>query len=105
MIRSAASCEGPVARAARDVTMPIRFRCAYCNQLMGIGRRKAGTVIRCPRCAGELIVPAPDGAPDPGDDSAALAPGGASFDAGPSAVPSNPLSPAPTYDHTPLSAP
>jgi hypothetical protein len=38
--------------------MPIRFRCAYCNQLMGIGRRKAGTIIRCPRCAGEVIVPA-----------------------------------------------
>ena len=30
--------------------MPIRFRCAYCNQLMGIARRKAGTVIRCPNC-------------------------------------------------------
>jgi DNA-directed RNA polymerase subunit RPC12/RpoP len=42
--------------------MPIRFRCAYCNQLMGISRRKAGTVIRCPRCAGQVIVPKlPDG--------------------------------------------
>jgi len=43
--------------------MPIRFRCAYCNQLMGIGRRKAGTIIRCPRCAGEVIVPAEQPAP------------------------------------------
>jgi DNA-directed RNA polymerase subunit RPC12/RpoP len=43
--------------------MPIRFRCAYCNQLMGISRRKAGTVIRCPNCAGQVIVPNPDGAP------------------------------------------
>jgi hypothetical protein len=44
--------------------MPIRFRCAYCNQLMGIARRKAGTVVRCPRCTGELIVPAtPDAQP------------------------------------------
>jgi hypothetical protein len=25
---------------------------------MGIGRRKAGAIVRCPRCAGELIVPA-----------------------------------------------
>ena len=25
--------------------MPIRFRCAYCNQLMAIARRKAGTVV------------------------------------------------------------
>src|SRR5262245_38853510 len=42
--------------------MPVRFRCAYCNQLMGISHRKAGTVVRCPKCAGEIIVPAPDGA-------------------------------------------
>jgi hypothetical protein len=40
--------------------MPIRFRCAYCNQLMGIARRKAGTVIRCPNCAGQVIVPKPE---------------------------------------------
>jgi hypothetical protein len=39
--------------------MPIRFRCAYCNQLMGISRRKAGTVVRCPNCAGQVIVPSP----------------------------------------------
>jgi hypothetical protein len=37
--------------------MPIRFRCAYCNQLLGISRRKAGTVVRCPTCAGQVIVP------------------------------------------------
>src|SRR5438045_365134 len=37
--------------------MPIRFRCAYCNQLMGISRRKAGTIVRCPTCAGQLVVP------------------------------------------------
>lgn len=37
--------------------MPIRFRCAYCNQLLGIARRKAGTVVRCPTCAGQILVP------------------------------------------------
>jgi hypothetical protein len=37
--------------------MPIRFRCAYCNQLLGIARRKAGTVVRCPTCAGHVVVP------------------------------------------------
>jgi hypothetical protein len=37
--------------------MPIRFRCAYCNQLLGISRRKAGTVVRCPGCAGQVVVP------------------------------------------------
>ncbi len=41
--------------------MPIRFRCAYCNQLMGIARRKAGTVVRCPNCAGQVVVPRPNG--------------------------------------------
>jgi hypothetical protein len=39
--------------------MPIRFRCAYCNQLMGIARRKAGTVVRCPTCSGQVVVPDP----------------------------------------------
>jgi DNA-directed RNA polymerase subunit RPC12/RpoP len=45
--------------------MPIRFRCAYCNQLMGISTRKAGTVVRCPKCAGEIIVPLPEGMQPP----------------------------------------
>jgi hypothetical protein len=45
--------------------MPIRFRCAYCNQLMAIAHRKAGSVVRCPKCAGELIVPTPPDAPAP----------------------------------------
>jgi hypothetical protein len=40
--------------------MPIRFRCAYCNQLLGIARRKAGTVVRCPTCAGQVVVPNPE---------------------------------------------
>lgn len=40
--------------------MPIRFRCAYCNQLMGIATRKAGQVVGCPKCAGQVVVPAPD---------------------------------------------
>src|SRR5581483_5150986 len=42
--------------------MPIRFRCAYCNQLLGIARRKAGTVVRCPTCSGQVIVPQPEDA-------------------------------------------
>jgi phage FluMu protein Com len=41
--------------------MPIHFRCAYCNQLMGIARRKAGMVVNCPKCQGQVIVPAPEG--------------------------------------------
>jgi hypothetical protein len=42
------------------VAMPIKFRCVYCEQLLGIARRKAGTVVKCPNCEGQLIVPAPD---------------------------------------------
>src|SRR5437016_615653 len=40
--------------------MPIRFRCVYCNQLLGISRRKAGTIVRCTACEGQLIVPDPN---------------------------------------------
>jgi hypothetical protein len=50
--------------------MPIRFRCAYCNQLMGIARRKAGTVVRCPTCSGQVVVPDPEAAgPEPQEPS------------------------------------
>ena len=45
--------------------MPIRFRCAYCNQLMGIAKRKAGSIVRCPKCSGQVVVP------DPVDDDGA----------------------------------
>lgn len=44
--------------------MPIRFRCVYCEQLLGIARRKAGTVVKCPNCAGQVIVPKPEGDDD-----------------------------------------
>jgi hypothetical protein len=37
--------------------MPIRFRCKYCNQLIGIARRKAGSDVSCPTCHGRLQVP------------------------------------------------
>ena len=46
--------------------MPIRFRCRYCNQLLGIARRKAGTMVRCPTCQCEVAVPAADEEPAPG---------------------------------------
>jgi len=52
--------------------VPIRFRCAYCNQLMGIARRKAGTVVRCPTCSGQVVVPGPEAdVPGPGEQGAA----------------------------------
>ncbi len=48
--------------------MPIRFRCQYCNQLLGIARRKAGTKVECPTCHAQVLVPsaeAPAPAPVP----------------------------------------
>ena len=39
--------------------MPVRFRCYFCTQLLSIGQRKAGTVIQCPRCLGQVWVPDP----------------------------------------------
>jgi hypothetical protein len=43
---------------------------------MGIARRKAGTVVRCPKCQGEMIVPTPEevSAPAAGDLPSALNP-------------------------------
>ncbi len=90
--------------------MPIRFRCAYCNQLMGIARRKAGTVVRCPKCAGEVIVPTAQ-EPQPANVPSRL---NAMFEAadfgkefGELAAPApqpgiNPLMPPPPYGHPPL---
>jgi phage FluMu protein Com len=40
--------------------MPVRFRCSYCNQLLGISRRKIGLAVKCPTCQGQVIVPPRD---------------------------------------------
>lgn len=45
--------------------MPIRFRCQFCNQLMGIARRKAGQFVHCPNCRNEVQVPLEEIAPAP----------------------------------------
>jgi phage FluMu protein Com len=39
--------------------MPIRFRCSYCNRLLGIATRKAGMRTTCPHCGNSITVPAP----------------------------------------------
>jgi hypothetical protein len=41
---------------------------------MGIARRKAGSIVRCPKCSGQVVVPDPaegDGADDEGTDAPA----------------------------------
>ena len=55
--------------------MPIRFRCVYCNKLLGIARRKGGAVVNCPQCHQPLIVPTPE--PDNSATAAATAGAGA----------------------------
>jgi phage FluMu protein Com len=47
--------------------MPIRFRCGYCNKLLGIARRKAGSETTCPHCGYTLTVP-----DDPTNDTAEM---------------------------------
>lgn len=41
--------------------MPVKFRCAYCTQLMSIASRKIGAIVKCPKCRGEVMVPDPGG--------------------------------------------
>lgn len=45
--------------------MPIKFRCDYCRQLMGIAHTKAGSLVDCPTCGRTLRVPNEDGTVDP----------------------------------------
>jgi DNA-directed RNA polymerase subunit RPC12/RpoP len=59
-------------------SVPIKFRCGQCKQLIGVARSKAGTVVSCPRCAAKLVAPEPDDAPEvaaPGPAHAAEAEG------------------------------
>ena len=41
--------------------MPIKFRCKYCQQLLGISVSRAGAVVDCPQCGRSLRVPELDG--------------------------------------------
>ncbi|MBX6313707.1 MAG: hypothetical protein IRY99_12425, partial [Isosphaeraceae bacterium] len=38
---------------------PIKFRCFQCSTLLRVSASKAGTVVACPKCSVELIVPDP----------------------------------------------
>lgn len=50
--------------------MPIKFRCNYCRQFLGISRNRAGGVVDCPTCGRTIRVPDLDGSlapvPTPG---------------------------------------
>lgn len=41
--------------------MPIKFRCSYCRQFLGISRSRAGELVDCPTCGRTVRVPGLDG--------------------------------------------
>ncbi len=38
----------------------FKFRCTQCRKLLGASPSKVGTIVHCPKCRAELIVPPPD---------------------------------------------
>ena len=38
----------------------LKFRCYRCNQLLGATPNKAGSVVTCPKCSAELLIPVPE---------------------------------------------
>ena len=45
--------------------LPIKFRCNYCRQFLGISRAQAGGVVDCPTCGRSIRVPLLDGTVQP----------------------------------------
>jgi phage FluMu protein Com len=43
----------------------IKFRCTQCNQLLGASPSRSGSVVTCPKCASDVVVPVPSEAPPP----------------------------------------
>ncbi len=41
-------------------TERLKFRCYRCNQLLAASVNKAGTVVSCPKCQADLLVPPPE---------------------------------------------
>jgi len=41
----------------------LKFRCYQCNQLLAAAPGKVGTVVSCPKCKADLLVPAPEPRP------------------------------------------
>lgn len=41
--------------------MPIKFRCSYCRQFLGISRNRGGEIVDCPTCGRSIRVPGLDG--------------------------------------------
>ncbi len=35
----------------------LKIRCYQCNQLLAVAPNKAGTVVACPKCKADLLIP------------------------------------------------
>ena len=46
----------------------LKFRCYSCNQLLGATPNKAGSVVTCPKCSAELLIPVPELRADDGSE-------------------------------------
>jgi hypothetical protein len=46
----------------------LKFRCYRCNQLLGATPNKAGSIVSCPKCSAELLIPVPELRADLGAD-------------------------------------
>src|SRR5262245_50657164 len=44
----------------------LKVRCYRCNQLLAVPAQRAGSVVACPKCKAELLIPSPE-SPAPGD--------------------------------------
>ena len=52
----------------------LKFRCYRCNQLLGATPNKAGSVVTCPKCSAELLIPVPELRTDDGSEVQPKAP-------------------------------
>jgi phage FluMu protein Com len=41
-------------------TERLKFRCYRCNQLLAVAPSKAGTIVSCPKCQADLLIPTAD---------------------------------------------
>ena len=52
----------------------LKIRCYRCNQLLAVAPNKAGTVVACPKCQADLLIPRLE-TPSKGDGAEGIRPG------------------------------
>lgn len=48
--------------------MPLRFECPHCSARLSAGKELFHTILECPDCSGEFMVPAPEDIKLPSDE-------------------------------------